>query len=399
MGGYRSGAASGGLRNDLWRLDATTLTWSNPEMFGDVPPPRRDAAIAVTSVSSSGVGRVFVHGGCAADGEALADAYTLDVATLEWARLPPDEPGGGGQFDDSFEATPEYGVAAEMALLAEKARAETLDPKPSQERPLTRRRPALVAHPGARSRHAACVVGGSLVVHGGAGRRGSVAVSAAFVHVLDLETMAWRLQRAAPEKASRAALDAHTQGHLLFPHAAGVMLVGNGSEKLLAKAPPLFLLELAGAREGRKLRERDVRGRSARARRTRRGAPSRSPGGEGRVRARAPGGASCLRRGSLRAQEAGRAAGAARQAGVGAPAPGPAARERRSPAADAEAKAEAAARARARHERDESRQSRVRRGRSSRTPNAARNGGGSDDDGGARDGAARDVGRRRPSRR
>lgn len=260
MGGYRSGAASGGLRNDLWRLDATTLTWSNPEMFGDVPPPRRDAAIAVTSVSSSGVGRVFVHGGCAADGEALADAYTLDVATLEWARLPPDEPGGGGQFDDSFEATPEYGVAAEMALLAEKARAETLDPKPSQERPLNAAsRPALVAHPGARSRHAACVVGGSLVVHGGAGRRGSGAVSAAFVHVLDLETMAWRLQRAAPEKASRAALDAHAQGHLLFPHAAGVMLVGNGSEKLLAKAPPLFLLELAGAREGRKLRERDVR--------------------------------------------------------------------------------------------------------------------------------------------
>ena len=174
MGGYRSGAASGGLRNDLWRLDATTRTWSNPEMFGDVPPPRRDAAIAVTSVSSSGVGRVFVHGGCAADGEALADAYTLDVATLEWARLPPDEPGGGGQFDDSFEATPEYGVAAEMALLAEKARAETLDPKPSQERPLNAAsRPALVAHPGARSRHAACVVGGSLVVHGGAGGAGA----------------------------------------------------------------------------------------------------------------------------------------------------------------------------------------------------------------------------------
>ena len=208
MGGYRSGAASGGLRNDLWRLDATTLTWSNPEMFGDVPPPRRDAAIAVTSVSSSGVGRVFVHGGCAADGEALADAYTLDVATLERARLPPDEPGGGGQFDDSFEATPEYGVAAEMALLAEKARAETLDPKPSQERPLNAAsRPALVAHPGARSRHAACVVGGSLVVHGGAGGR-----SAAPLRVRARPRPQTMLAASAPRRRrTSAALDAHAR--------------------------------------------------------------------------------------------------------------------------------------------------------------------------------------------
>jgi hypothetical protein len=115
FGGYRSGGSSGGLRNDLWRLDAATLRWSSPEMFGDVPPPRRDAALAVTSTAgydtaggagvngSSGSGRnrigngvggdgglVLVHGGCAADGEPLADLYSLHLASLTWTRLPPD---------------------------------------------------------------------------------------------------------------------------------------------------------------------------------------------------------------------------------------------------------------------------------------------------------------------
>ena len=90
MGGYRSGAEAGGVRNDLWRLDAATLTWSSPETFGDVPAPRRDAAIATTCASASGAGRVFVHGGRAADGEALADCHVLDIADMTWTRLPPD---------------------------------------------------------------------------------------------------------------------------------------------------------------------------------------------------------------------------------------------------------------------------------------------------------------------
>ena len=89
MGGYRSGAEAGGVRNDLWRLDAATLTWSSPETFGDVPAPRRDAAIATTCASASGAGRVFVHGGRAADGEALADCHVLDIADMTWTRLPP----------------------------------------------------------------------------------------------------------------------------------------------------------------------------------------------------------------------------------------------------------------------------------------------------------------------
>ena len=61
---------AGALRNDLWRLDTSTFCWSCPETIGDVPGPRRDAAVAVTPVSRSGLGRVFLHGGAAADGAA-----------------------------------------------------------------------------------------------------------------------------------------------------------------------------------------------------------------------------------------------------------------------------------------------------------------------------------------
>ena len=82
---------AGALRNDLWRLDTSTFCWSCPEAIGDVPSPRRDAAVAVTPVSRSGLGRVFLHGGAAADGEPLADFYALDLGSLAWTRLPPGD--------------------------------------------------------------------------------------------------------------------------------------------------------------------------------------------------------------------------------------------------------------------------------------------------------------------
>jgi len=63
-------------------------------MFGDVPAPRRDAAAAVAvvagpssaaaaaSAAAATCAALFVHGGCAADGEPLADVFRLDISTL-----------------------------------------------------------------------------------------------------------------------------------------------------------------------------------------------------------------------------------------------------------------------------------------------------------------------------
>ena len=245
LGGYQQNASSGGLRNDLWRLDTSTLTWSSPTHFGDVPSPRRDAAVAVTSMSRSGSGRVFVHGGCAGDGEPLACLFSLDLGTLMWTRLPP---GDDILASDPFESMrrdlpiePEFGVAAEIAaVLAQKADQED----GTVARPMT-------SYPSARSRHAATVIGSSLVVHGG--RAPAIGDASRFskyandqhVYVLCLETMSWRAPRVISTKQFPSPPTNRSVGHGLFPHIAGVVFVGGGA---LATPPPVFLLELSAQR-------------------------------------------------------------------------------------------------------------------------------------------------------
>ena len=131
---------AGALRNDLWRLDTSTFCWSCPEAIGDVPSPRRDAAVAVTPVSRSGLGRVFLHGGAAADGEPLADFYALDLGSLAWTRLPPgdqvlaSDPYEAARRDpEDFALEPEFVVALEIAdALEERKQQETLASKMSQ---------------------------------------------------------------------------------------------------------------------------------------------------------------------------------------------------------------------------------------------------------------------------
>ena len=124
---------AGALRNDLWRLDTSTFCWSCPEAIGDVPSPRRDAAVAVTPVSRSGLGRVFLHGGAAADGEPLADFYALDLGSLAWTRLPPgdqvlaSDPYEAARRDpEDFALEPEFVVALEIA--------DALEERKQQER-------------------------------------------------------------------------------------------------------------------------------------------------------------------------------------------------------------------------------------------------------------------------
>ena len=248
MGGYRSGAEAGGVRNDLWRLDAATLTWSSPETFGDVPAPRRDAAIATTCASASGAGRVFVHGGRAADGEALADCHVLDIADMTWTRLPPDayadaDVVGGRPGDGDFFAG-KYGVAAEMAALDSRADAGAPRAFPR------------LAHPSPRSHHAATVVGSTLLVHGGDAFGADDAPRA-----LDLETMSWRALRVAGDDEAGKTRGAHPRppanrcfGHAMFPHVSGVVLVCGGASGTTLAAPPAYVLELPGARESRRLR-------------------------------------------------------------------------------------------------------------------------------------------------
>ena len=246
LGGYRSGAEAGGVRNDLWRLDAATLTWSSPETFGDVPAPRRDAAIATTCASASGAGRVFVHGGRAADGEALADCHVLDIAEMTWTRLPPDayadaDVVGGRPGDGDFLAG-KYGVAAEMAALGRDVSSPRAFPR--------------LAHPSPRSHHAATVVGSTLLVHGGDAFGADDAPRA-----LDLETMSWRALRVAGDDEAGKTRGAHPRppanrcfGHAMFPHVSGVVLVCGGASGTTLAAPPAYVLELPGARESRRLR-------------------------------------------------------------------------------------------------------------------------------------------------
>ena len=285
---------AGALRNDLWRLDTSTFCWSCPETIGDVPGPRRDAAVAVTPVSRSGLGRVFLHGGAAADGEPLADFYALDLGSLAWTRLPPgdqvlaSDPYEAARRDpEDFALEPEFVVALEMA--------DALEERKQQERKKQKRaknkgkndaeatessaaraadadaderlppRRARTSYPSARSRHAASVVGSTLVVHGGRAPApgGGADRSRPFefdpaVYTLCLETMSWRSPRVAADAEHPAPPADRCVGHGLFAHPGGLVLVGGGAAGggVLATPPPVFLLELPAQRAGREMRAR-----------------------------------------------------------------------------------------------------------------------------------------------
>ena len=276
----RDGAPAG-LRNDLWRLDTSTFVWSCPEAIGDVPCPRKDAAVAVTPASRSGLGRVFLHGGAAADGEPLADFYALDLGSLVWTRLPPgdqvlaSDPYEAARRDpEGFKLEPEFVVALEMADALEEKKKKAEDGPEADAADAARAaaadadaapppRRARTSYPSARSRHAASVVGSTLVVHGGRAPApgGGADRSRAFefdpaVYVLCLETMSWRAPRVAADAGSPAPPGDRCVGHGLFAHPGGVVLVGGGAAGggVLATPPPVFLLELPAQRAGREIR-------------------------------------------------------------------------------------------------------------------------------------------------
>ena len=270
---------AGALRNDLWRLDTSTFCWSCPEAIGDVPSPRRDAAVAVTPVSRSGLGRVFLHGGAAADGEPLADFYALDLGSLAWTRLPPgdqvlaSDPYEAARRDpEDFALEPEFVVALEIADALEERKQQERKKRGGEEdaaraadadaaSPTPRR--ARTSYPSARSRHAASVVGSTLVVHGGRAPApgGGADRSRPFefdpaVYTLCLETMSWRSPRVAADADHPAPPADRCVGHGLFAHPGGTVLVGGGAAGggVLATPPPVFLLEMPAQRAGREIR-------------------------------------------------------------------------------------------------------------------------------------------------
>ena len=291
-GAKRASDGASGLRNDLWRLDTSTFCWSCPEAIGDVPCPRRDAAVAVTPVSRSGLGRVFLHGGAAADGEPLADLYALDLGSLAWTRLPPgdqvlaSDPYEAARRDpEGFTLEPEFVVALEMAEALEDEKKTLREKRRKKKRGDDDREPesnaardaadaadadarktplrARTAYPSARSRHAATVVGSTLVVHGGCAPApgGGADRSHAFefdpaVYLLCLETMSWRCPKIAADVATPAPPADRCVGHGAFAHAAGLVVVGGGAAfgGVLATPPPVFLLEMPAQREGRAMR-------------------------------------------------------------------------------------------------------------------------------------------------
>ncbi|PON48201.1 BTB-kelch protein [Parasponia andersonii] len=75
-----SGEGEGNYLNDLHILDLKTMTWSSPEVRGDIPVPR-DSHSAVTIGN-----KLFVYGGDCGD-RYNGDVDMLDMDTLTWSRL------------------------------------------------------------------------------------------------------------------------------------------------------------------------------------------------------------------------------------------------------------------------------------------------------------------------
>lgn len=93
-----SGEGEGNYLNDVHVLDVATMTWSSPEVKGDVVPAPRDShgAVAVGS-------RLVVYGGDCGD-RYHGEVDVLDMDAMAWSRVRGPVPvtyvggGGGGQM-------------------------------------------------------------------------------------------------------------------------------------------------------------------------------------------------------------------------------------------------------------------------------------------------------------
>ncbi|XP_024019116.1 acyl-CoA-binding domain-containing protein 4 [Morus notabilis] len=75
-----SGEGEGNYLNDLHILDLKTMTWTSPEVKGDIPIPRDSHnAVAIGN-------KLFVYGGDCGD-RYNGDVDMLDINTLTWSRL------------------------------------------------------------------------------------------------------------------------------------------------------------------------------------------------------------------------------------------------------------------------------------------------------------------------
>ncbi|XP_048198675.1 rab9 effector protein with kelch motifs isoform X1 [Perognathus longimembris pacificus] len=63
-------------------FDASTLTWSQPETFGNPPSPRHGHVMVATGT------QLFIHGGLAGD-KFFDDLHCIDISDMKWQQLSP----------------------------------------------------------------------------------------------------------------------------------------------------------------------------------------------------------------------------------------------------------------------------------------------------------------------
>ncbi|XP_048198725.1 rab9 effector protein with kelch motifs isoform X3 [Perognathus longimembris pacificus] len=76
------GADQSGNRNCLQVLNPGTLTWSQPETFGNPPSPRHGHVMVATGT------QLFIHGGLAGD-KFFDDLHCIDISDMKWQQLSP----------------------------------------------------------------------------------------------------------------------------------------------------------------------------------------------------------------------------------------------------------------------------------------------------------------------
>lgn len=75
-----SGDGDGNYLNDVHVLDVKTMTWSSPEVKGEVPAPR-DSHVAVAIGN-----KMFIYGGDCGD-RYHGEVDVLDMDTMTWSRV------------------------------------------------------------------------------------------------------------------------------------------------------------------------------------------------------------------------------------------------------------------------------------------------------------------------